>query len=86
MIQFINRWLFSCSAKDIAMLYMIFAGFSGIVGSALSFMIRLELSGGGQVYFLGNTHDYNVTITAHGILMIFFLVMPFLIGGLGNWL
>lgn len=65
---------------------MIFAGFSGLVGSALSFMIRLELSGGGQVYFLGNTHDYNVVITAHGILMIFFLVMPFLIGGLGNWL
>ena len=47
-------------------------------------MIRLELSGGGQVYFLGNNHDYNVMITAHGIFMIFFLVMPFLIGGLGK--
>lgn len=84
MAQFINRWLFSCSAKDIAVLYKAFAGFSGLIGSALSFMIRLELSGGGQVYFLGNNHDYNVMITAHGIFMIFFLVMPFLIGGLGR--
>jgi hypothetical protein len=84
MAQFINRWLFSCSAKDIAVLYKAFAGFSGLIGSALSFMIRLELSGGGQVYFLGNNHDYNVMITAHGIFMIFFLVMPFLIGGLGS--
>jgi hypothetical protein len=44
----------------------------------------MELSGGGQVYFLGNTHDYNVTITGHALLMIFFMVMPALIGGFGR--
>jgi len=80
----INRWLLSTNAKDIGVMYIIFAGLSGIVGSALSFMIRKELSGGGEVYFLGNGHDYNVTITGHALLMIFFMVMPALIGGFGR--
>lgn len=80
----INRWFQSTNAKDIGILYIIFAGLSGLVGSALSFMIRMELAGGGEVYFLGNGHDYNVTITGHGVVMIFFMVMPALIGGFGK--
>jgi cytochrome c oxidase subunit 1 len=76
----INRWLFSTNAKDIGILYLIFAALAGLVGSSLSFMIRLELAGGGNVYFLG-THDYNVTITGHAIIKIFFKVKPALIGG-----
>ena len=65
---------------------MIFGGFSGLIGSALSIIIRLELSSGGKVYLMGNYDQYNVVVTAHGIVMIFFLVMPTLIGGFGNWL
>ncbi len=83
-LAFINRWLQSTNAKDIGVLYIIFAGLSGLVGSALSFKIRKELSGGGAIYFLGNAHDYNVTITGHAILMIFFKVMPAKIGGFGR--
>ena len=44
----INRWCYSTNAKDIGVLYIIFAGLSGLVGSTLSFMIRMELAGGGQ--------------------------------------
>jgi len=49
-------------------------------------MMRLELSGGGAVYLLGNHHDYNVLVTGHGLVMVFFLTMPALIGGFGNFI
>ncbi|KAK2121995.1 cytochrome c oxidase subunit 1 [Fusarium oxysporum II5] len=62
-------------------LYLIFALFSGLLGTAFSVLIRLELSGPG-VQYISNNQLYNSVITAHAILMIFFMVMPALIGGL----
>jgi hypothetical protein len=80
-----ERWFLSSNAKDIGTLYVIFALFSGLLGTAFSVLIRLELSGPG-VQYIADNQLYNSIITAHAILMIFFMVMPALIGGFGNFL
>jgi hypothetical protein len=80
-----ERWFLSSNAKDIGTLYLIFAVFSGLLGTAFSVLIRLELSGPG-VQYIADNQLYNSIITAHAILMIFFMVMPALIGGFGNFL
>lgn len=84
-MNFINRWLFSTNAKDIAVLYFIIAIFSGMIGSAMSLIIRLELSAPGQQVLHGNNQIFNVIVAGHAIAMIFFFVMPALIGGFGNY-
>jgi len=80
-----ERWFLSSNAKDIGVLYLMYALFSGLVGTAFSVLIRLELSGPG-VQFIADNQLYNSIITAHAIIMIFFMVMPALIGGFGNFL
>jgi len=68
-----ERWFLSSNAKDIGTLYLIFALFSGLLGTAFSVLIRLELSGPG-VQYIADNQLYNSVITAHAILMIFFMV------------
>jgi cytochrome c oxidase subunit 1 len=82
---YFERWLLSTNAKDIGVSYLIFALFSGLLGTAFSVLIRMELSGPG-VQYIADNQLYNSIITAHAILMIFFMVMPALIGGFGNFL
>ncbi|MBO1076385.1 cytochrome c oxidase subunit I [Roseomonas marmotae] len=81
---FWKRWFYSTSHKDIGILYLIFAVAAAIVGIGLSFLMRLELQSPGMQFF-ADGQMWNVAVTAHGVIMVFFVIMPALIGGFGNY-
>jgi cytochrome c oxidase subunit I len=79
-----KRWVYSTNHKDIGTMYMILAMIAALIGGGMSWYIRLELAEPGLQY-ITNTQFYNVLVTAHGFIMVFFVVMPAMIGGFGNW-
>ena len=93
-----RRWLLSTNHKDIGTLYLIFAIAAGVIGGLMSVVMRMELQSPGMDVMPGLAsaigageteasarHLFNVLVTGHGLIMVFFLVMPAMIGGFGNW-
>ncbi|MDB2548712.1 cytochrome c oxidase subunit I [Paracoccaceae bacterium] len=98
---FFTRWFMSTNHKDIGILYLVTAGLVGLVSVAFTVYMRLELMEPGVQYMCAEgarvlsqaaagecTPDgqlWNVLITGHGVLMMFFVVIPALFGGFGNF-
>src|SRR6187402_399121 len=81
---FLTRWMLSTNHKDIGTLYLVLSSLAGILGTGLSVAMRMELQAPGLQFF-ENPDLYNVLASSHGLVMIFFVIMPALIGGFGNW-
>ena len=81
---FVARWFFSTNHKDIGTLYLLFSVVAGLIGGFLSVLMRMELQHPGMQIF-ADGQVWNAVISAHGLIMVFFVVMPALIGGFGNW-
>jgi cytochrome c oxidase subunit 1 len=79
-----KRWVYSTNHKDIGTMYIVLSLIAALIGGAMSWYIRLELAEPGLQH-IEDLQFYNVLVTAHGFLMVFFVVMPAMIGGFGNW-
>ncbi|MFQ5764428.1 MAG: cbb3-type cytochrome c oxidase subunit I, partial [Rhodospirillales bacterium] len=79
-----RRWVYSTNHKDIGTMYIVLSMVAALIGGGMSMLIRLELMNPG-IQFITDFQFYNVLVTGHGFIMVFFVVMPALIGGFGNW-
>jgi cytochrome c oxidase subunit I len=81
---FFVRWFFSTNHKDIGTLYLLFSASAGVIGGILSIVMRAQLMYPGS-HIVTTGQEWNTVVTAHGLVMIFFTLMPALMGGFANW-
>jgi len=83
---YMNNWIYTTNHKRIAVNYFWFVILSGIVGMVLATLIRLEFAYPGAGVFVGDSLQYLSLATAHGVIMVFFMIMPLLFGAFANFL
>lgn len=81
----LKRWLLSTNHKDIGSMYLAFSIAAGLIGGLFSVLFRMQLAFPGSTFLGGDHQFFNVLITAHALIMVFFMIMPALFGGFGNW-
>lgn len=82
----LKKYVYTINHKRIAINYFIFSIWTALSGAALATMIRMELAYPGSPFFKGDSTRYLQTITAHGLIMVFFVAVPILFGGFANFL
>ena len=82
---FAREWLFTTNHKKLGLNYLIFSSISGLFGTILATLIRLELSQPNSLVFANKANAYHVVVGMHAIIMVFFLVTPVVFGGFGNY-
>lgn len=85
-LYFTNNWIYTTNHKRIAVNYFWFVILSGIVGMVLATLMRLEFAYPGVGIFAGDSLQYLSTATAHGVIMVFFMIIPLLFGAFANFL
>ncbi len=80
-----KKYIYTINHKRIALNYFFFSMWTGLSGAALATMIRLELAYPGSTFFKGDSLRYLQVITAHGLIMVFFVVVPIYFGGFANF-
>ena len=85
-LYYINNWVYTTNHKRIAVNYYWFVIFSGICGMILATIIRLEMAYPGVGVLAGDSLQYLSVVTAHAVIMVFFMIMPLLFGAFGNFL
>lgn len=85
-IYYVNNWVYTTNHKRIAVNYFWFVIFSGICGMVLATIIRLEMAYPGVGILAGDSLQYLSVVTAHAVIMVFFMIMPLLFGAFGNFL
>jgi hypothetical protein len=83
---FFKKHIYTINHKRIALNYLYFSMVTGMSGAALATMIRLEMAYPGSPFFKGDSIKYLQVATAHGLIMIFFVVVPIVFGGFANFL
>ena len=82
----LNEWVLTTNQRRLAILYFLFVFVSGFVGLVLATIIRIELAYPGQVFLTQNAERYLTLISIHGIVMVFFMIIPLIFGAFGNFL
>jgi len=85
-IYYLNNWVYTTNHKRIAVNYFWFVIFAGICGMVLATIIRLEMAYPGVGILAGDSLQYLSVVTAHAVIMVFFMIMPLMFGAFGNFL